>query len=124
MSGAQIANDVLAALREAGTATGNGPLVAQLTPASTGGNPWDAPRDANDPVDLTVILDEFRVNEIDGTVIQAGDKKLLMDATGPEPKPGDTLTIDGVAHRLEMVWPLAPGGVAVMYTVAARRIGG
>jgi hypothetical protein len=39
MSGAQIASEVAAALREAGAATGNGPLVAVLQPAMTGGNP-------------------------------------------------------------------------------------
>lgn len=124
MSGAQIASEVLAALREAGTATGNGPLVAQLTPAATTGNPWDTPGPGAAPQDVTIIVDQFRANEIDGTMIRAGDKKVMMDATGPEPKTGDSLTIESVAHRVEMVWPLSPAGVPVMFTVAARQIGG
>ena len=124
MSGQQIANEVLAALREAGQETGSGPLIAMLTPAVEGGNPWDAAGPPPDPAQVTIVIDEFRVNEIDGTLIRAGDKKVLIDATGPAPNTGDTLAISGEDHRIEMVWPLSPAGVAVMYTVAARRMGG
>ena len=122
MSGAEIIAEVQAALSEAGTDTGNGALVAILTPASTGGNPWDSPSPASDPVDLVVIVDAFRQNEIDGARIQSGDKKLLAEAGVVVPKTGDAISVSGVAHRVENVWPLSPAGVAVMYTIQAREI--
>lgn len=122
MSGAEILAEVQAALREAGTDTGNGPLVAVLTPALIGGAPWDSPSPASDPVDLVVIVDEFRQNEIDGARIQSGDKKLLAEAGVVVPKTGDAISVSGVAHRVENVWPLSPAGVSVMYTIQAREV--
>ena len=124
MSGQQIANEVLAALQEAGTETGDGPLVAQLTAVEVGGTPWTGTSFPPEPVDVTIVIDQFWRDEIDGTQVRAGDKKVLMDATGPVPKTGDTLTISGHAHRIEGVMPLAPAGVAVMYEVQARESGG
>jgi hypothetical protein len=121
MSGAQIAAEVAAALREAGVATGNGPLVAALAPVAIGGTPA-SPGPTPDPVDVVVVVEEFRATEIDGARIRSGDKKVMMEAQGPVPKTGDGLTISGVAHRVEMVWPLSPAGVDLMYTVQARRV--
>jgi len=122
MSGAQIASEVAAALREAGTDTGDGPLIATLQPAQTGGNPWDVPGATPDPVEIVVIQDQFRRDEIDEARIRSGDKKLLAEANGTVPQVGDGLTIGGVAHRLEGVWPLAPAGIAVMFTLQAREV--
>jgi len=122
MSGAQIAAEVAAALREAGAATGNGPLVAVLQPAMTGGNPWDAPGTTPDPVNVVVIVDRYASREIDGARILSGDKRVLMEAGVAVPKPGDGLTVSGVAHRIESVDPLSPAGVAVMYECQARRV--
>jgi len=122
MSGAQIALEVAAALREAGQATGNGPLVVTLAPARVGGNPWDAAQSPLPPVEVVAIIDQFRNSEIDGARIRSGDKKLMIEAGQAVPKTGDGLTIEGVAHRVEEVWPLAPAGTDLMYTVQARRV--
>ena len=122
MSGAQIALEVAAALREVGAEVGAGPLVVTLAPALIGGNPWDAPGTPPAPVELVAVMSEFRNSEIDGARIRSGDKKLMIEAGVAVPKTGDGLTISGVAHRVENVWPLAPSGVDVMYTVQARRV--
>ena len=122
MSGAQIASEVAAALREAGAATGNGPLVAVLSPALTGGNPWDTPGATPATVDVVVVVEMFKRHEIDGARILSGDKKVLMEPGQAVPKMGDGLSINGQAHRIEMVWPLAPAGVDLMYTVQAREV--
>lgn len=122
MSGAAILAEVAAALREAGTDTGNGPLVAQITPAVLAGNPWDVPGTPPAHVDVVVILDQFRRTEIDGARILSGDKKVLCEAGVIVPKAGDGITINSSVHRIEQVWPLAPAGVAVMYTLQAREV--
>lgn len=124
MSGAQIAAEVAAALAEAGAATGNGPLVGFMSAPEMGGNPWDGPDISPIPVAVTVILDEWTSAEMKDLQILTSDKKVLVDATGPAPVTGGTLTINGKAHRIERVMPLAPGGEALMYTVHAREAGG
>lgn len=123
MSGQQIASDVAQALREAGAEVGNGSaLLVTLTPADTGGNPWDIAPGAPASVQLAVIQDEYRNTEIDDARILSGDKKLLVEATGTVPKAGDAMDIQGTAHRVEAVSPLAQGGVDLMYVVQARRV--
>jgi hypothetical protein len=122
MSGAAILAEVAAALREAGRDTGNGALTATITPVALAGNPWDVPGTPAAPVAVVVILDEFKRTEIDGARILSGDKKVLCEAGVIVPKVGDGITISGHAHRIEQVWPLAPAGVAVMYTLQAREV--
>lgn len=122
MTAASIIADVQAALREAGSETGSGPLVAQLTVTPIGGTPWGLPVVPPAPVDVVVILDTFKRAEIDGARILSGDKKVMMEPGEVVPKMGDLLTIEGRAHRIEMVWPLAPAGVDLLYTVQAREV--
>jgi LytS/YehU family sensor histidine kinase len=122
MSGASIIADVAAGLREAGLDTGNGPLVAVIMPKAIGGNPYDAPGAVAAGVDVTAIVDMFMRHEIDGTSILSGDKKVLCEAGKIVPKVGDAIAITGQAHRIEMVWPLSPAGVDLMYTLQAREV--
>ena len=122
MSGAEIASEVSAALREVGADTGNGPLVAVLSPSLIGGNPWDTPGATPATVNVVVVVSAFKRHEIDGARILSGDKKVMMEVTAVIPKAGDGLSISGKAHRIEQVWPLSPAGVAVMYTVQAREV--
>src|SRR5690606_40502617 len=66
-------------------------------------------------LNVTIVVSEYALSEIDGTTIQAGDRKVLMTATaGVEPKPSDVLTISGKAYTVINAMPLAPAGVAVM----------
>ena len=122
MTGTTIIAEVQAALREAGAETGNGPLVAQLTVTPIGGTPWGLPDTPAAPVDVVVILDTFKRHEIDGARILSGDKKIMLEPGVIVPKVGDMLTVSGKAHRIEQVWPLAPAGVDLMYTVQAREV--
>jgi hypothetical protein len=122
VSGAAILAEVAAALREAGRDTGNGTLTATIAPAVLAGNPWDVPSAPPASVEVAVILDQFRRTEIDGARILSGDKKVLCEAGQIVPKVGDSITINGQAHRIEQVWPLAPGGVDLMYTLQAREV--
>lgn len=113
--GLEIAAEVTAAIRSVG-------FQVTLAPAQIGGNPWNTPSAAPSAVSVFVVEEQFRNSEIDGARIRSGDKKLLMEAEVIEPKTGDGLTIQGVAHRVESVMPEAPSGVPVMYTVQARRV--
>lgn len=59
---------------------------------------------------------------IDGSMIKAGDKQLLLSATGiTAPVLGDTVTFDGVVHTLvDPLKPLSPAGVVVLYECNIR----
>lgn len=65
-----------------------------------------------------VVLDISNSN--DGfSMVEAGDRKLLMDATpfSSEPKVNDVVTyFDGKVYVIKEVLPLNPAGVAVIYT--------
>lgn len=62
-----------------------------------------------------------------GSLIQAGDKQLLLSALNsagsplsPAPEPGDRATIGGVAWLITAVAPLAPAGTAILYDCNVR----
>jgi hypothetical protein len=117
-----IAAEVDAALKSVGTTDAGFTAVLSQTTAS-GGDPWDpgsgTPATVN--TDVTIVVSEYALSEIDGTTIQAGDRKVLMTATaGVEPKPSNVLTISGRAYTVINSMPLAPAGIAVMYEVQAR----
>ena len=59
--------------------------------------------------------------EIDGSLIQAGDSKVLIDAVGTAPQPGDTLDKRGVVYRVLQVRADEVGGDAVIYTAQVRK---
>lgn len=77
------------------------------------------------------LVDSFSVNEIMGAMVRSSDKKLLLSAKGLNtvPQIGDQFTLpDGVWYIPEgsgsgynPIQPLAPGGIAVMYTIQLRR---
>lgn len=67
-----------------------------------------------------VILD-YKNSEIDGTVIQTGDAKVIIEATSEPPENGMRADINGKRWRVEDWSPLAPAGKVVMYTLQVRR---
>jgi len=124
MTGASIATEVSAALAEVGAELGNGTeYTVQLIPAVKGGNPWDAPIAAPDPIEMRAYVEDFRSDLFNGAPVQAGDKKVMLDATGTVPKPMDTLVIDGLDHRIENVMQLGGAGVPVLFMAQARKSG-
>jgi hypothetical protein len=122
VTGEDIAAEVAAALREAGAEVGNGaPLIATLTRTPRRENPGDP--DPGPPVayPVAVVISEYDLRHVDGTQIQAQDRRVLMEAAGVAPMPGDKLTVNGTAYNVIRAMPLDPGGVALMYEVQARR---
>jgi len=71
----------------------------------------------------TVVVLDYANREVDGTRIQATDKRVLVAAGGLEitPKPSDRLKIDGTGHAIVQVKPFAPAGIVVFFEVQARK---
>lgn len=72
------------------------------------------------------VVTEFKADQIDGTLVQSGDRKYLIAAEGlgavPSPK---HLIVDG-SEILEIlsVMRTSPGGLDVIYTAHCRPTGG
>lgn len=59
--------------------------------------------------------------EIDGTLVQRGDIRLLLEAVTTEPEQGDTVTIDSIIYRVMSVSPTSPAGTVVLYELQLRK---
>jgi hypothetical protein len=121
MSGVSIAAEVAAAIREVGNATGNGPLIATLIrPAAQPTNPWDAPASAPSLIPVAVMVESYSQGLIDGTLIRAEDRRVMMEATGIVPTTADRISISGKEYAILSVAPEAPSGVALFYNLHCR----
>lgn len=126
MSGASIAAEVATALGEVAGEVGDGSFTVTLVRAPVEDpdnptNPWDEPPQAPGPVDLPAIVTMFPQRLIDGTLIQAFDRKVMIAAQGTKPSTADTLMIGGETYRIINVEETAPSGVALFFTVQARK---
>lgn len=69
---------------------------------------------------VAVELD-YSEREIDGTLVQRGDKKLLLAASGlTVPTVDDTVTVRSVVYTIKSVNTVAPGGVDIVYELQGR----
>lgn len=86
----------------------------------------------------TIVFSEYTSSEIDGTLVQQGDIKVLMAASGfaieatsfleddvtplnlNKPTPADRLSSGGKDYEIIDIKPLQPAGVVVMWKVQCR----
>ena len=121
MSGASIAAEVTAAIREASAATGAGPLNGTLVrPAAQPANPWDTPAGAPLSIPVSCLVEMYDARQIDGTLIRVEDRRVMVAAEGTEPTVADRLVVGGVSYAIVSVKPEAPGGVALYYVCQCR----
>lgn len=59
--------------------------------------------------------------EIDGTVVQMGDVRLIVESTTTAPDVNDECTVDSVVYRVMNVEPIAPAGITVINKVQLRK---
>lgn len=69
-----------------------------------------------------VAITEYAQRDIDGTLVQQGDRRILMNPRMTQaPRSGDVLELaDGTRLALVSVTTHAPAGVAVLYEGQAR----
>ena len=112
----ETAADATEAIREFGQAI----IITHLTSGAY--NPATGTVSNTSTVQTGVAVElDYNVSEIDGVLIQRGDKKLLVSISGMTAiAPEDTCTVGGVAYTVKSVKPLSPGGVVLLYEVQAR----
>lgn len=62
----------------------------------------------------------FNASEVDGTVVQRDDKRMILEAVDTPPLIGDEAVVGGVTHRIVNVENVAPAGETVIYKVQLR----
>ena len=121
MSGADIAREVAEAYREVSRDVGDGEFLVTLqVPSSAPANPWDAPSGTLTESELPALVSDFPATMIDGTLIQQGDRRVMLSARGPKPTTADKLVIGTVTYRIISVRETGPSGVPLYYMVQAR----
>ena len=132
MIGLETAAEVVAAIREVGFVAylkkpGDVAPDADEPPQNPFPNP-NAPPDPDpeppttpDPLPVWIVLEAYDQRHIDGELIRAQDKRVMMEASGPVPTQGDVLEISGQDHAILSVKPLAPSGINLMFECQCRR---
>lgn len=121
MSGASIAAEVAAALREVALDVGAGTFtVTLLRPAAQPSNPWEAPAAAATEIPLAALVQAYPKSMIDGTLIRAEDRMVMAEASGTVPTVADRLRIGSTEYAIVGVTETAPSGVALYYEIQAR----
>ena len=62
----------------------------------------------------------YSAREIDGTLIQAGDLRLYVSA-GHDLQPGDVVTLESEAWRVERPNPIRPASTTLLYAAQVRK---
>lgn len=121
MSGQSIAQEVSAALSEVAQEVGDGSFAATLIqPATQPENPWDPPAGTPTETSLSAMVQNYPRGLIDGTLIRADDRKVMLGATGPRPTVADKLRISGTEYAIVSVREESPSGVPVFYECQCR----
>lgn len=122
MSGKSIAAEIAGALDEASTAVGKKKFrVTFIRPGPTTG-PTYAPVPGTPTRHLLRgVKGKFRRDEIDGTLIQRGDVRFMVESASFVPATSDKVEIDGKPYSVIDVDQVSPGGEALLYKVQARK---
>lgn len=64
---------------------------------------------------------EYTASEIDGTIVQKHDIKLIVNALTTAPAVDDTCTYGGTSYRVMNVKKLSPGGTVLLYELQLRK---
>jgi hypothetical protein len=71
---------------------------------------------------VTVVVSDYDVTEIDGTLVQRGDKQIIMGGAEQAPTLNDKITSGGVEYEIIAVNPIAPDGATVVaYFMQVRK---
>lgn len=97
--------------------------TATLKRPNTSGTAYNPTEGTPTSYTVTVVVQDYRNAEIDGTRVLAGDKKVMMakGSLAIEPATSDKLVIGGAEHAIVEVRPLNPGGTVILWELQARR---
>ena len=121
MSGFDIAQEVSAALAEVAQDVGAGQFTVTILRKPGGGTPWNPPSGDPVPYVLRAMVESYTQEQVDDTLIKAGDRRVFLDATGIVPTTADRIVLPEGEFAILSVMPFAPSGVAVFHQLHCRR---
>lgn len=121
MTGASIAAEVAQALTEVASDVGTGTFTVILVRTTGGSTPWDGTSPSETTYDLAGMVSDYPRSLVDGTLIKAEDRRVMLAATGERPLTTDKLRIASVDYEIVRVRDMSPSGVPLYYEVQARR---
>lgn len=71
-------------------------------------------------IPVKLLGDTLSLGLVNGTTIQASDRREMMAAEGTAPMPADSLRIGTTSYPIIRAEPFAPGGVALYYDLILR----
>lgn len=109
-----ISAEVAAALADVGH---TGTLIRK---GATTGPEWEPVAGPDQRIAVNLLGDTIALGLVNGSAIQAGDRREMMAAEGTTPTPADRLQIGAVTYAIVRAEPYAPGGVALYYDLVLR----
>ena len=96
-----------------------GHIATLLRPTFTGPE-YDRQPGPDQLIPVRLLGDTLALGLVNGTAIQAGDRREMMAAEGTTPTPADRLRIGTTSYAIIRCEPFAPGGVALYYDLILR----
>jgi hypothetical protein len=95
--------------------------AATIRRTTNTGEAWNPTQSTTDYA-CTLVVTNYTVTQINGTLIQANDRRVFVSTDGLTitPTPADVLIVGGVTLAVINVMPLKPDGTVVMYEIQAR----
>ena len=96
-------------------------ILLKGSAADTPSEPWDGAVSEGVPETVKAVFLDFADNQIDGTVIQAGDQRVLVAAKGnPAIDTADSIIDGGRRWRVVNAELLKPGNTEYLWTLQVR----
>lgn len=97
-------------------------VTLRQTARTPGATPWNPSETATD-YSITAVGEDVRTDQLDGTTVQAGDRRYTFAASGlaVTPEPDDEIVDDSIVWKIVAVEELKPGATSIIYRVVARR---
>lgn len=115
-----MAEDWDAVAAEVAEALGDvGHTATMIRPTWTGPD-YDRQPGPDQRIPVRLLGDTLALGLVNGTTIQAGDRREMMAAEGVTPTPGDRLEIGTDSYAVIRCEPFAPGGVPLFYDLVLR----
>lgn len=91
-------------------------------PGVATGDPWNPTFGPPTDIPCKLVEWEYTAFEVDGTLIRADDRKLLVSTEGVTEAlaQADQIVVGGKALAIISVKPLSPGGVVLLWQIQAR----
>ena len=85
------------------------------------GQPWDPEPGAAVTSDAILCDIGYSLMNRNETLVQKGDRRVLISVIGSAPELGDQMIVESVTYNIIDLMPLSPGGTVLLYEAMLRK---